>query len=156
MFIQGQHVYSYSDDGGGADSDSPKIVRRPTKKPRHEDFYDDEDLDADISEDSGSGDDYDFQAESRPKAIGAPKKNKRPKKKPSVKKANPEDGDLKMKQEPGSKRPMNAFMLFAKKYRQEVTKQHPGKDNRYVSFTKLVFSLIVRRCVVIASEDFNL
>lgn len=30
------------------------------------------------------------------------------------------------------KRPMNAFMLFAKKYRVEYTQMYPGKDNRYV------------------------
>ena len=29
------------------------------------------------------------------------------------------------------KRPMNGFMLFAKKYRLELIQQHPGKDNRY-------------------------
>lgn len=28
------------------------------------------------------------------------------------------------------KRPMNAFMLFAKKYRVEYTQMYPGKDNR--------------------------
>ena len=32
------------------------------------------------------------------------------------------------------KRPMNGFMLFAKKYRLELIQQHPGKDNRYVVF----------------------
>ena len=31
------------------------------------------------------------------------------------------------------KRPMNGFMLFAKKYRLELIQQHPGKDNRYLS-----------------------
>ncbi|MGH0128612.1 UNVERIFIED_CONTAM: hypothetical protein FKN15_058441, partial [Acipenser sinensis] len=31
------------------------------------------------------------------------------------------------------KRPMNAFMLFAKKYRVEYTKIYPGKDNRAIS-----------------------
>ncbi|XP_048863866.1 HMG box-containing protein 1-like isoform X2 [Brienomyrus brachyistius] len=31
------------------------------------------------------------------------------------------------------KRPMNAFMLFAKKYRVEYTQMHPGKDNRAIS-----------------------
>lgn len=31
------------------------------------------------------------------------------------------------------KRPMNAFMLFAKKYRVEYTQMYPGKDNRYES-----------------------
>ena len=30
------------------------------------------------------------------------------------------------------KRPMNGFMLFAKKYRLELIQQHPGKDNRLV------------------------
>ena len=30
-----------------------------------------------------------------------------------------------------AKRPMNAFMLFAKRYRLEITQKHPGKDNRY-------------------------
>jgi hypothetical protein len=29
------------------------------------------------------------------------------------------------------KRPMNAFMLFAKKHRLELIQKHPGKDNRY-------------------------
>lgn len=33
------------------------------------------------------------------------------------------------------KRPMNAFMLFAKKYRVEYTQMYPGKDNRYHSTT---------------------
>ena len=33
------------------------------------------------------------------------------------------------------KRPMNGFMLFAKKYRLELIQQHPGKDNRY---TKII------------------
>lgn len=32
--------------------------------------------------------------------------------------------------EPKPKRPMNGFMLFAKKYRLELIQQHPGKDNR--------------------------
>ncbi|RDD43804.1 HMG box-containing protein 1 [Trichoplax sp. H2] len=32
-----------------------------------------------------------------------------------------------------AKRPMNAFMLFAKKYRVEITQAHPGKDNRAIS-----------------------
>uniref|UniRef100_A0AAV2IX13 HMG box-containing protein 1 n=1 Tax=Knipowitschia caucasica TaxID=637954 RepID=A0AAV2IX13_KNICA len=32
-----------------------------------------------------------------------------------------------------SKRPMNAFMLFAKKYRVHYTQMHPGKDNRAIS-----------------------
>uniref|UniRef100_A0A8C1SGQ7 HMG box-containing protein 1 n=1 Tax=Cyprinus carpio TaxID=7962 RepID=A0A8C1SGQ7_CYPCA len=31
------------------------------------------------------------------------------------------------------KRPMNAFMLFAKKYRVEYTQMYPGKDNRSIS-----------------------
>lgn len=31
------------------------------------------------------------------------------------------------------KRPMNAFMLFAKKYRVEYTQMYPGKDNRYAA-----------------------
>jgi len=31
------------------------------------------------------------------------------------------------------KRPMNGFMLFAKKYRLELIQQHPGKDNRAIS-----------------------
>ena len=30
------------------------------------------------------------------------------------------------------KRPMNAFMLFAKKYRMEYMQLYPGKDNRSV------------------------
>uniref|UniRef100_A0A3B3ZY70 HMG box-containing protein 1 n=1 Tax=Periophthalmus magnuspinnatus TaxID=409849 RepID=A0A3B3ZY70_9GOBI len=32
-----------------------------------------------------------------------------------------------------SKRPMNAFMLFAKKYRVQYTQMYPGKDNRSIS-----------------------
>ncbi|XP_059474160.1 HMG box-containing protein 1-like [Neocloeon triangulifer] len=31
------------------------------------------------------------------------------------------------------KRPMNAFMLFAKKHRLELIQKHPGKDNRAIS-----------------------
>lgn len=31
------------------------------------------------------------------------------------------------------KRPMNAFMLFAKRFRVEYTQMHPGKDNRAIS-----------------------
>jgi len=31
------------------------------------------------------------------------------------------------------KRPMNGFMLFAKKFRLELIQQHPGKDNRAIS-----------------------
>lgn len=33
------------------------------------------------------------------------------------------------------KRPMNAFMLFAKKFRVEYTQMYPGKDNRYCRCT---------------------
>ncbi|KAJ7354900.1 HMG box-containing protein 1 [Desmophyllum pertusum] len=32
-----------------------------------------------------------------------------------------------------TKRPMNAFMLFAKQFRLEITQAHPGKDNRAIS-----------------------
>ena len=32
-----------------------------------------------------------------------------------------------------ARRPMNAFMLFAKRYRVEITRKHPGKDNRAIS-----------------------
>lgn len=32
-----------------------------------------------------------------------------------------------------TKRPMNAFMLFAKRFRVEITQAHPGKDNRAIS-----------------------
>ncbi|XP_046839649.1 putative transcription factor capicua [Xenia sp. Carnegie-2017] len=32
-----------------------------------------------------------------------------------------------------ARRPMNAFMLFAKRYRLEITQKHPGKDNRAIS-----------------------
>lgn len=35
------------------------------------------------------------------------------------------------------KRPMNAFMLFAKKYRVEYTQMYPGKDNRYVKLDEI-------------------
>lgn len=31
------------------------------------------------------------------------------------------------------KRPMNAFMLFAKEHRLKLIRMHPGKDNRFVS-----------------------
>ena len=34
------------------------------------------------------------------------------------------------KDENKPKRPMNGFMLFAKKFRLELIQQHPGKDNR--------------------------
>jgi hypothetical protein len=33
------------------------------------------------------------------------------------------------------KRPMNAFMLFAKQHRLNLIRMHPGKDNRYVHFS---------------------
>lgn len=36
------------------------------------------------------------------------------------------------------KRPMNAFMLFAKKYRVEYTQMYPGKDNRYAKFNESI------------------
>ncbi|XP_064607362.1 HMG box-containing protein 1-like [Liolophura sinensis] len=39
----------------------------------------------------------------------------------------PTDGEFK------PKRPMNSFMLFAKKYRVELTKKYPGRDNRAIS-----------------------
>ncbi|KAI0235249.1 HMG box-containing protein 1 [Lamellibrachia satsuma] len=32
-----------------------------------------------------------------------------------------------------AKRPMNAFMLFAKKFRMEFTRMYPGRDNREIS-----------------------
>ncbi|XP_028398124.1 HMG box-containing protein 1-like [Dendronephthya gigantea] len=32
-----------------------------------------------------------------------------------------------------ARRPMNAFMLFAKRFRLEITRKHPGKDNRAIS-----------------------
>ena len=32
-------------------------------------------------------------------------------------------------------RPMNGFMLFAKKFRLELIQQHPGKDNRWEDFS---------------------
>lgn len=35
------------------------------------------------------------------------------------------------------KRPMNAFMLFAKKYRVEYTQMYPGKDNRYAKVNEI-------------------
>lgn len=47
------------------------------------------------------------------------------------------------------KRPMNAFMLFAKKYRVEYTQMYPGKDNRQVGDLKCMifeFSLQRRGC----------
>ncbi|XP_077400296.1 HMG box-containing protein 1-like [Vanacampus margaritifer] len=34
---------------------------------------------------------------------------------------------------PKCKRPMNAFMLYAKKFRVQYTQMHPGKDNRAIS-----------------------
>lgn len=37
------------------------------------------------------------------------------------------------------KRPMNAFMLFAKKYRVEYTQMYPGKDNRYANVNKIPY-----------------
>ena len=36
------------------------------------------------------------------------------------------------------KRPMNGFMLFAKKYRLELIQQHPGKDNRYPNYNLIL------------------
>ena len=36
------------------------------------------------------------------------------------------------------KRPMNAFMLFAKKFRMEFTRMYPGRDNRLVCARNLL------------------
>lgn len=45
------------------------------------------------------------------------------------------------------KRPMNAFMLFAKKYRVEYTQMYPGKDNRYsISSRKSRFFFVQCAC----------
>lgn len=38
------------------------------------------------------------------------------------------------------KRPMNAFMLFAKKYRVEYTQMYPGKDNRCENVTEIQYT----------------
>ena len=57
---------------------------------------------------------------------------------PSQQKASPKKSrnssptkkrQLKLDQ-PKPKRPMNAFMLFAKDHREEYTQKFPGKDNR--------------------------
>ena len=48
-------------------------------------------------------------------------------------KTSPPSSPAKKKEKDNSdkpKRPMNGFMLFAKKYRLELIQQHPGKDNR--------------------------
>ena len=41
------------------------------------------------------------------------------------------------------KRPMNAFMLFAKKFRVEYTQMYPGKDNRWVYPVTVLSSSVV-------------
>ena len=54
---------------------------------------------------------------------------------PSVSKVTSSSSSKKEKGEKDEnkpKRPMNGFMLFAKKYRLELIQQHPGKDNRLV------------------------
>ena len=50
--------------------------------------------------------------------------------KPRVKKEKKEKRDDK------AKRPMNAFMLFAQKYRVYYTQRYPGRDNRYITVYK--------------------
>ena len=41
------------------------------------------------------------------------------------------------------KRPMNGFMLFAKKFRLELIQAHPGKDNRYTYTTRYEINMAV-------------
>ncbi|KAJ9590691.1 hypothetical protein L9F63_016207 [Diploptera punctata] len=45
----------------------------------------------------------------------------------------PTSPNKKLKDSERAKRPMNAFMLFAKRYRLELIQLHPGKDNRAIS-----------------------
>ncbi|PSN39909.1 hypothetical protein C0J52_07951 [Blattella germanica] len=45
----------------------------------------------------------------------------------------PTSPNKKLKDADRPKRPMNAFMLFAKRYRLELIQLHPGKDNRAIS-----------------------
>ena len=55
------------------------------------------------------------------------------KKNPVSSSGSPPQSPVKKKEKDGGdkpKRPMNGFMLFAKKYRLELIQQHPGKDNR--------------------------
>lgn len=47
------------------------------------------------------------------------------------------------------KRPMNAFMLFAKKYRVEYTQMYPGKDNRQVL-------TVVKDIIILCTSDVYL
>jgi hypothetical protein len=47
-----------------------------------------------------------------------------------------------------ARRPMNAFMLFAKRYRLEITQKHPGKDNRYR--TRLIFYSVQQQTISLA------
>lgn len=46
---------------------------------------------------------------------------------------------------------MNAFMLFAKKYRVEYTQMYPGKDNRYVTLHEIQCTQSHRRTPVFVS-----
>lgn len=51
------------------------------------------------------------------------------------------------------KRPMNAFMLFAKKYRVEYTQMYPGKDNRWVLERKPILLYAQRDSGGLITED---
>lgn len=55
-----------------------------------------------------------------------------PKKSIKSPQSSPTKKRLKLDQ-PKAKRPMNAFMLFAKDHREEYTQKYPGKDNRAIS-----------------------
>ncbi|XP_065179105.1 HMG box-containing protein 1-like [Sycon ciliatum] len=122
------------DDDDEEEEESPKPTKRRSKKKQHQDYYDADDFE--VAESEGS-DDYDYATETKvkpsKKKAAISKRPKLPKKKQKKQKHGDGDGETPSKMEPGSKRPMNAFMLFAQKYRQDVTKQHPGKDNRAIS-----------------------
>lgn len=57
---------------------------------------------------------------------GSPPSRQKPNRKQNASPAKGDNASAKCK------RPMNAFMLFAKKFRVEYTQMHPGKDNRWV------------------------
>lgn len=52
------------------------------------------------------------------------------------------------------KRPMNAFMLFAKKFRVEYTQMYPGKDNRWAEPHDFILTL--RLTKILTPADFTL
>lgn len=67
-----------------------------------------------------------FQTPEAQRQSGSPPSRQRPNRKQNTSPAKGDNAPSKCK------RPMNAFMLFAKKFRVEYTQMHPGRDNRWV------------------------